>query len=71
MPIGQRGSRATRACRPEALSTSELPPLPLHIRRQEAQKMMKALVKGDEGHVGTMEKALRGELEELEESVRS
>jgi pyruvate dehydrogenase (quinone) len=47
----------------------EIPPLPPHITRMQAEKMAKAMVKGDPERVGVMEKSLRGKLAEFKESL--
>src|SRR3954469_1747456 len=46
-----------------------VPPLPPHITRMQAEKMAKAMVKGDPERVGVMEKSLRGKLAEFKESL--
>jgi pyruvate dehydrogenase (quinone) len=55
----------------EVVTNREFPPLPPHIQMQQAQHMMKAILKGDEDRVGMMEKSLRGKLAEFTESLRS
>ncbi len=55
----------------EVVVDREAPPLPPHITLTQAQHMMKALAGGDEDRVGIMEKALKGKLEEVRESLRS
>jgi pyruvate dehydrogenase (quinone) len=47
----------------------EIPPLPPHIRMEQAKKMAEAMVKGDPERTGVMEKSLLGKLEELKESL--
>ncbi|HSC49816.1 MAG TPA: thiamine pyrophosphate-requiring protein [Gaiellaceae bacterium] len=47
----------------------EIPPLPPHIRVEQAKKMAEAMVKGDPERVGVMEKSLLGKLEEFKESL--
>jgi pyruvate dehydrogenase (quinone) len=47
----------------------EVPPLPPHITRLQAEKMAKAMVKGDPERVGVMEKSLFGKLVEFKESL--
>jgi pyruvate dehydrogenase (quinone) len=47
----------------------EIPPLPPHITRMQAEKMAKAMVKGDPERVGVMEKSLLGKLVEFKESL--
>jgi pyruvate dehydrogenase (quinone) len=55
----------------EVVTNREFPPLPPHIQMQQAQHMMKAILKGDEDRVGMMEKSLRGKLAEFTESLKS
>ncbi len=47
----------------------EIPPLPPHIRWEQAEKMAKAMAKGDPELVGVVRKSLRGKLQELKESL--
>jgi pyruvate dehydrogenase (quinone) len=47
---------------------AEIPPLPPHIRWEQAEKMAKAMAKGDPELVGVMQKSLRGKLQEFKES---
>ena len=47
----------------------ETPPLPPHIKLQQAQKMAMAVVKGDPERTGIMEKSLTGKLQEFKESL--
>jgi pyruvate dehydrogenase (quinone) len=47
----------------------EIPPLPPHIRWEQAEKMAKAMAKGDPELVGVMRKSLRGKLQEFKESL--
>jgi len=47
----------------------EIPPLPPHIRWEQAEKMAKAMAKGDPELVGVVEKSLRGKLQEFKESL--
>ena len=56
-------------CLLEVKTDPEIPPLPPHITRVQAQKMAKAMVKGDPERVGVMEKSLRGKLAEVRESL--
>jgi pyruvate dehydrogenase (quinone) len=49
----------------EVVVDPEIPPLPPHITRMEAEEMAKAMVKGDPERVGVMEKSLRQKLEEF------
>jgi len=48
---------------------AEIPPLPPHIRWEQAEKMAKAMAKGDPELVGVMQKSLRGKLQEFKESL--
>jgi pyruvate dehydrogenase (quinone) len=56
-------------CLLEVKTDPEIPPLPPHITRMQAEKMAKAMVKGDPERVGVMEKSLRGKLAEFKESL--
>jgi pyruvate dehydrogenase (quinone) len=56
-------------CVLEVKTDPEVPPLPPHITRMQAEKMAKAMVKGDPERVGIMEKSLRGKLAEFKESL--
>jgi pyruvate dehydrogenase (quinone) len=47
----------------------EIPPLPPHITKMEAQEMAKAMVKGDPERIGVMEKSLLGKLQEFKEGL--
>jgi pyruvate dehydrogenase (quinone) len=47
----------------------EIPPLPPHIRWEQAERMAKAMAKGDPELVGVVQKSLRGKLQELKESL--
>ena len=58
-----------RPCVLEVKTDPEIPPLPPHITRVQAQKMAKAMVKGDPERTGVMEKSLRGKLAEFKESL--
>jgi len=53
----------------EVVTNREFPPLPPHIRLNQAQMMAKSIVKGDEDRVGMMEKSLRGKLTEFKETL--
>ena len=55
----------------EVVVDREAPPLPPHIKLEQAQKMARAVAKGDEDRVGMMEKSVRGKFEEIKESLRS
>jgi pyruvate dehydrogenase (quinone) len=70
--VGDAWQEALDAGTPVVLEVKvdpEIPPLPPHIRVEQAKKMAEAMVKGDPERVGVMEKALRGKLEELKESL--
>jgi pyruvate dehydrogenase (quinone) len=60
---------ADRPCVLEVKTDPEIPPLPPHITRMQAEKMAKAMVKGDPERVGVMEKSLLGKLVEFTESL--
>jgi pyruvate dehydrogenase (quinone) len=47
----------------------EIPPLPPHITKTQAQDMAKAMVKGDPERIGVMQKSLVGKLQEFKESL--
>jgi pyruvate dehydrogenase (quinone) len=49
----------------EVVTDPEVPPLPPHITRQQAEKMTKAMLSGDPEFTGVMEKSLRGKLVEF------
>ena len=55
----------------EVKTDPEIPPLPPHIRLEQAEEMAKAMVKGDPERSGVMEKSLRGKLVEFTEHLRS
>jgi pyruvate dehydrogenase (quinone) len=66
--------QALAADRPVVLEVKtdpEIPPLPPHIRGEQAKKMAEAMVKGDPERMGVMEKSLRGKLVEFTEHLRS
>jgi pyruvate dehydrogenase (quinone) len=70
--VGSAWERAFAAGRPCVLEVKvdpEVPPLPPHITVEQAEKMAKAMVKGDPERVGVMEKSLRGKLAEFKESL--
>jgi pyruvate dehydrogenase (quinone) len=54
----------------EVKTDPEIPPLPPHIRLEQAEEMAKAMVKGDPERVGVMEKSLRGKLVEFTERLK-
>ena len=47
----------------------EIPPLPPHITKMQAEEMAKAMVKGDPERIGVMEKSLVGKLQEFKERL--
>jgi pyruvate dehydrogenase (quinone) len=49
----------------EVKTDPEVPPLPPHITREQAQKMTKAMLSGDPEFTGVMERSLRGKLVEF------
>ena len=55
----------------EVKTDPEIPPLPPHIRLEQAEEMAKAMVKGDPERTGVMEKSLRGKLVEFTERLKS
>jgi pyruvate dehydrogenase (quinone) len=55
----------------EVKTDPEIPPLPPHIRLEQAEEMAKAMVKGDPERMGVMEKSLRGKLVEFTEHLKS
>jgi pyruvate dehydrogenase (quinone) len=55
----------------EVKTDPEIPPLPPHIRLEQAEKMAAAMVKGDPERTGVIEKSLRGKLVEFTEHLRS
>jgi len=70
--VGDAWQEALSADRPVVLEVKvdpEIPPLPPHIRMEQAKKMAEAMVKGDPERMGVMEKSLLGKLEELKESL--
>jgi pyruvate dehydrogenase (quinone) len=58
-----------RPCILEVVVDREVPPLPPHIKLEQAKEMAMAIAKGDEDSVGMMEKALKGKLSEFRESI--
>jgi pyruvate dehydrogenase (quinone) len=56
-------------CLLEVKVDPEIPPLPPHITRMQAENMAKAMVKGDPERTGVMEKSLVGKLVEFKESL--
>jgi pyruvate dehydrogenase (quinone) len=70
--VGDAWAEALAADRPVLLEVKvdpEIPPLPPHIRVEQAKKMAEAMVKGDPERRGVMEKSLLGKLEEFKESL--
>jgi pyruvate dehydrogenase (quinone) len=70
--VGDAWQRALDAGTPVLLEVKvdpEIPPLPPHIRVEQAKKMAEAMVKGDPERVGVMEKSLLGKLEEFKVSL--
>jgi pyruvate dehydrogenase (quinone) len=66
--VGPAWEEALSADRPvvyEAVTDPEIPPLPPHIRFEQAQGMASALVKGDPHGIRIAWNALRGKLEEF------
>jgi pyruvate dehydrogenase (quinone) len=55
----------------EVKTDPEIPPLPPHIREEQAKKMAEAMVKGDPERMGVMEKSIRGKLVEFTEHLKS
>ena len=53
----------------EVVTDRETPPLPPHIKLQQAQMMATAVAKGDQDRVGMMTKAAKGKLDEFKESL--
>ena len=49
----------------EAVTDPEIPPLPPHIRVEQAKKMAEAMVKGDPARMEAMEHSLRGKIREF------
>ena len=70
--VGDAWAEALAADRPVLLEVKvdpEVPPLPPHIRVEQAKKMAEAMVKGDPERMGVMQKSLLGKLEEFKESL--
>ena len=70
-PRGRRRSPPTGRSCSRSKTDPEVPPLPPHITLEQAEKMAKAMVKGDPERVGVMEKSLRGKLAEFTERLKS
>jgi pyruvate dehydrogenase (quinone) len=54
----------------EVKTDPEIPPLPPHIKVEQAKKMAEAMVKGDPERTGVMEKSLRGKITEFTEHIK-
>jgi pyruvate dehydrogenase (quinone) len=54
----------------EVRTDPEIPPLPPHIRLEQAEKMAEAMVKGDSERLGVMQKSMRGKLVEFTEHLK-
>jgi pyruvate dehydrogenase (quinone) len=54
----------------EVKTDPEFPPLPPHIRMDQAKKMAEAMVKGDPERTGVMQKSLKGKLAEFAEHLK-
>jgi pyruvate dehydrogenase (quinone) len=70
--VGDAWAEALAAGVPAVLEVKvdpEIPPLPPHIRVQQAKKMVEAMVKGDPERTGVMEKSLLGKVAQLTESL--
>jgi pyruvate dehydrogenase (quinone) len=70
--VGDAWERALRAdgpCLLEVKVDPEVPPLPPHITVEQAEKMAKAMVKGDPERIGVMQRSLLGKLAEFKESL--
>ena len=65
----QAAFEAGRPCLLEVKVDPEIPPLPPHITRMQAEKMAKAMVKGDPERMGVMQKSFVGKLQEFKESL--
>ena len=65
----ERALRADKPCLLEVKVDPEIPPLPPHITVEQAEKMAKAMVKGDHERIGVMQKSLVGKLAEFKESL--
>jgi pyruvate dehydrogenase (quinone) len=64
--------QALAADRPVVLEVKvdpEIPPLPPHITKMQAEEMAKAMVKGDPERIGVVQKSLLGKLQEFKESL--
>src|SRR5437764_2938365 len=66
--VGPAWERALAADGPvllEAITDPDVPPLPPHIRMEQAQGMAKALLHGDPDSLSTMKQSLKGKLAEF------
>jgi pyruvate dehydrogenase (quinone) len=61
--------RADRPCVLEVKVDQEVPPLPPHIKLNQAKEMAMAVAKGDPERVGIMKKAAAGKWQEFKESI--
>ncbi len=61
--------RSDRPCVLEVKVDNEVPPLPPHIRFEQAKEMSMAIAKGDPEAVGIMKKSAAGKWQELKESL--
>jgi pyruvate dehydrogenase (quinone) len=59
--------KADRPCVLEVKTDPEIPPLPPHIRVDQAEEMAMAMVKGDPERTGVMKKSLLGKLVEFKD----
>lgn len=59
--------KADRPCVLEVKTDPEIPPLPPHIREEQAEKMAKAMVKGDPERMGVLKKSFLGKLVEFKD----
>ena len=49
----------------EAITDPEVPPLPPHIRFEQAKELARALVKGDPSMIRIVKQSLKGKLQEF------
>jgi pyruvate dehydrogenase (quinone) len=64
----RRTCRTSRADRPfvlEAITDPDVPPLPPHIRMEQAKQMGMALIGGDDEAGGIVRQAIKGKWQEL------
>ena len=70
--IGEIWAEALKADRPVVLEVkvdNETPPLPPHIKLEQAQEMAMAIAKGDPEAKGIMKKSAAGKWQEIKESL--